>query len=218
MELTRQTVTAADISAEIEVLSYAYDGDLPIEVIARVDLGDGTNPLAGAGGNYTANIYLNGVLVSPATTVLVASGTEQTILVSRPVPLVTDDVISIRIIGQVTDTSTTVVSALRDATPAKADDLTGTGDVLVDHDYGGTDALRVLEPGTEASIGGVDIQAFLTEDYAAGRRSAAHRKGRTSSKADGRWQNPISLDQDDYTLVFSKAGLYSTRTVSLTVE
>lgn len=82
---------------------------------------------------------------------------------------------------------------------------TGSGDTLVDHDTGGTDAMRVVDPDGNG-IAGVTVTAFVAADLTA-LGSAAEAEARTTTLSDGRWANPLSLDGGvEYTIRFTKFG------------
>lgn len=216
MELKRETKTGLDISAEAEVLSYTYTGASPIEVIARIDLGSGANVLSGVGGLYLANMYLDTVGVTPLGEIVVPAGRTRTIIISKLVPLEPGDAVSIRVLGLPGDVSVNTISSLRDATPAKAEDILGSGAVMVDHNFGSTDALQAVTPGG-VGVNDVDINAFLTSDYAANRRTSQYVAARTTTGPDGRWARAMMLDPGSYTLVYYKQGQYGPNTIAITV-
>lgn len=88
------------------------------------------------------------------------------------------------------------------------------GDVAVNHDTGGTDALAYQTPGG-AGIADADVFAYLKSDYDAGHFSPV---GHTTTVAAGRWLTPIYLNTgSDYTLVFSKPGIYGPDIQTLTL-
>jgi hypothetical protein len=106
-------------------------------------------------------------------------------------------------------------------TEERADNLdalvgTGSGAVLVDHDYGGDDELAYLDQHGVGIVGGT-IKAFLTADYDAGDRDSAHVRGQTTTDPMGRWLNPIALDPGDYTLIFYKPGYFNPTVEEITV-
>lgn len=92
----------------------------------------------------------------------------------------------------------------------------GAGSVVVDHDYGGTDALAVK---TAAGMGidNAEIWAYLKSDYDAGNRSSSYIVARTRTNVYGRWATPMQLDPATYTLYIFKQGLYAPTTVEITV-
>lgn len=76
---------------------------------------------------------------------------------------------------------------------------------VVDHNTGGTDALRYL---TTAGLGisGATIRAYLKADYDAGTFTL---RATTTTTDSGRWATPLYLDHTTaYTLVFEKDGSY----------
>jgi hypothetical protein len=91
-----------------------------------------------------------------------------------------------------------------------------SGNILVDHNYGGTDNLTA-QTAAGAGIDEVLIQAFLSSDYATGNRSAAFVRGSTRTDVNGRWLTPFALDAETYTLVYFKQGTYGPNTVNVTV-
>jgi hypothetical protein len=91
---------------------------------------------------------------------------------------------------------------------------TGDGDVLVDHNYGGTDELLVEDDDGNA-IDGATIRAVTQADYDNG--NPYNINGKTTTGADGRWVAPLMLNPDDYYLVISKPQSIETKLVELTV-
>lgn len=94
-----------------------------------------------------------------------------------------------------------------------SDTWAGLGDILVDHNYGGTDALRVTQDGV--GIDGATIRAYRTTDYNAGTYT---KRGEAVTGTDGRWIAPMMLDAGDYTLVISKSSAYQSQVVEITVS
>ena len=92
----------------------------------------------------------------------------------------------------------------------------GSGATLVDHNYGGPDALRYVAPNGVGIEGGI-IQAFIKEDYDQGKRSRGYIIAESVTGADGRWLRPMALDPGTYTLVFFKQGDYQPSVVDITV-
>jgi hypothetical protein len=215
MELARVVKLNFSLASEVEVLNYVYTGDEPIEVMARVMLGSATRPIAG-GGLYKSRIYLNDVVLSPESDVVVQPGRTETILVSRAIPLERDDVVSIRAVGLSTDLAVDAITSLRDVTPAKITDFTGGGSVLVDHNYGGTDALTVMTL-SNVRIDNATILAYRRDDYLAGQRTSEFVVGQTTTNVDGRWVSPIMLDVGEYTLLVYRQGVITAKSFNLSV-
>lgn len=206
MELARVTKTSLDISTEVEVLAYTYSGTAPIEVQARVDLGDVSKPIVG-GGNYEVYFYLDGVKVVPAGAVTIQPGQTRAILVCRSVPLEAGDVVSVRVRGLGGDTSINSVSTLRDVSAVKVSDVAGVGPVQVDHNYGSADRLAYKTSGG-LGIVGATIRVYNTADYDAGNRSAAYVVAMATTTALGRWARPVMLAPGSYTLVYYLTNAY----------
>ena len=79
--------------------------------------------------------------------------------------------------------------------PYNADSPIGEGSTRVDHDYGSTDALRILDEDTLVPIDNAFLYVYLTEDYDAGRTNKAKfLKAWTTTNTDGRWTSPLYLD------------------------
>lgn len=219
MELQRTSTPNLNITSEAQVFSYTYTGASPLEVIARIDMGDVTKPIQG-NGTYVMNFYINGVLVTPTSSTLVPVGVTKTIVVSRPVPIYTNDTVTLKVIGLAGDTSVDLLATLRTATPLQKTDIYGTGPVAVDQNYGGTNALAYLTA-LGAGIIGASIFAYLTSDYNAGNRGQAFLQGRTLTVAGGAWQAPLMLTplgiSGGYTLMFFLPPAYGPDVVQITV-
>lgn len=74
----------------------------------------------------------------------------------------------------------------------------GLGQVSVDHNYGGTDALQITDG--VAGIPNVQIAAYLKTNWDAGLRDVSYVLGSTSTDINGRWQTPLMLDPETYVL------------------
>lgn len=216
MELHRQTETAIDISTAAEVFDYLYSGEDPIEVMARVEIGDDIHPIVGNGA-YALDVFLDDVPLSPQSVVHVASGRTRTIIPSRHIPLVYGDRVTLKVTGRSADTAVSLTSSLRDVTPAKVTDLVGSGAVPVDHDYGGTDELAVQTP-DGVGIAGVSVIVYYAADYDASRRSAAYVIATGKTTVGGRWVAPILINPGDYVLVMEKSPGFRAQAKRLTVS
>lgn len=205
-ELWRETHTNLDISTEIPVMTFTYSGTDQKEVLARVDLGDNVKPIAG-NGDYTCRFYVNDALISPSTSTAVAAGITRTIVVSRALPIESGDEVVITVMGQAGDTAINVVTTLRDATPIVVSAVLGAGEIMVDHNYGGADALTYKTPGN-VGIDNAFIRIYLTTDYDIGHTTSAYIVATTHTDVNGRWTHPVMLDPEAYTLVYYKQGQY----------
>lgn len=87
------------------------------------------------------------------------------------------------------------------------------GRIAVDHNTGGTDAMRYIDE-EGAGIAGATIRAYVTEDYDAG---VYDLRAKTVTGDDGRWKTPLYLsDGVPYTIVFEKDGEYGPDTQEVT--
>lgn len=206
MELAKITRLGLNISVETEFFSYTYGGTETKEVLARIDLGDDTGPIAG-NAPYALTVYINGVPVSPSASVQVAAGVTRTVMISKALPLTSGDVLSLRVLGGPTDVAVNAVVSIRDVTPLRADELMGSGSVLVDHNYGGPDALA-YRAANGTGVNDADIYVYLKSDYDAGRRGVNYVLARTKTNVTGRWTQPVMLDPETYTLICFKQGYY----------
>ena len=93
----------------------------------------------------------------------------------------------------------------------------GTGSVVVDHDYGGADALAYKTAGG-VGIDNAVIRAYLKTDYDAGNTGSGYIVATTTTDVNGRWTNQMNLDPATYTLYYFKQGAYGPDTQEVTVE
>lgn len=89
---------------------------------------------------------------------------------------------------------------------------TGDGDIAVNHNYGGTDELRITKSGQP--VDGATIRAYLATDT----DFSDSTPPTTFTGSDGRWIAPLMLDEDDYVLVISKPDVIVAKQYELTVE
>lgn len=215
MPLHTQSHTGIDISSEIEVLSYTNDTGRDLVVVCQIIAGSVDNPITGSGA-YLAELLIDDVQAIPTSPVTVAA-IGAVIMSSREVLLNDGQTITAMLTGRPGDTVVDVVANLGDMTPVRRSDILGNGTVPVDHDYGGTDALRVLD-NVAAPVASATITAYSKADYDAGNRASIYIKGLTTTKPDGRWLNPISLMPGEFYLIVSKPGEFQTTIKALTVS
>lgn len=117
--------------------------------------------------------------------------------------------------GATWSSSSDTLEAIRDAIEA-IDAGGGSGNTLIDHDFGGTDELRVVD-GNGNGIQSVTILAYVASEFAANPLTATVR-ATARTGPDGRWESPyMMLDEDtEYTLYFFKAGVYGPATTNIT--
>jgi hypothetical protein len=95
--------------------------------------------------------------------------------------------------------------------------VSGNGTVVVDHDYGGDDALAV-QTQTGEGVRQATIWAFTKADFDAGHRDASRVKGQTLTDDSGRWATPMLLEPGFYVLMIFKQGEIPVTDVALTVQ
>lgn len=89
---------------------------------------------------------------------------------------------------------------------------TGTGDVLVTQDTGGTDTYRVMY--NSLPVDGAQVYAYSPDAYVPGGQPDAQ----TVTGSDGRWISGLFLDPGAYKLVFVLPGHFQTTVLDLTVS
>jgi hypothetical protein len=88
--------------------------------------------------------------------------------------------------------------------------------VMVDHDYGGADALQIVRNDGHP-IDGATVHAFVSADWAANRREPEYIVARALTDANGRWTSPMLLNPGNYVLLVYKAGEITSDTFDVTV-
>jgi hypothetical protein len=84
----------------------------------------------------------------------------------------------------------------------------GTGDIAVDHNYGGTDNLS-YQTASGQGIADAVIEVFTQTDWDLGNRHPSYAVALSRSMADrGRWVRQVMLDAGNYMLRYSKAQAY----------
>lgn len=109
------------IASATTIGAYTHDGENEVLVQARVDLAG----IVG-GVSYTLITYVNGLVISPDSTVPVPSGRTQAIMQSRSLILNVGDEIIFQCVGDAADTAVDVSIALMDVTPVTVPILTET--------------------------------------------------------------------------------------------
>jgi hypothetical protein len=92
------------------------------------------------------------------------------------------------------------------------EDAAGPVGTLIDHNYTGTDALRVVK--NSVGVGGVSITAYLQNEWDAGVRDVVDS---AVTGSDGRWQAAMRLEDGNYVLLFEKPGVIQSNTVQIAV-
>jgi len=87
------------------------------------------------------------------------------------------------------------------------------GQIAVDHNTGGTDALRYVDSGG-SGVGGAVVRAYVKADYDAGTFTV---RAKTVTNDDGRWEEPLYLAHEvSYTITFYKSGVGGPDAVEVT--
>jgi hypothetical protein len=207
-----------DISSAAVVLSYVNTFERPLLVVARIEIGSSANPING-GSTYLVQARIDGVFVSPDSSVIMPHGRTRSMLQSRVASLSPGQTLEVLVTGNNLDTVVDVEAVLDDTTPATITDLVGEGSIPVDHNYGGTDELRIVSA-PDVGVLDANITAFLKSDYDSGNRSHQYVRGRTTTNINGRWRNTLALAPEVYVLVISKPQVIVTYTheLDLTAE
>jgi hypothetical protein len=213
--LAESVVDSEDISEFVTVFSYTNNTTRELTVLSQLEVGSFSKPIAG-NGNYELKILIDDVELLPNS--LVRAATQPYVgFQSRHISLHVNQVLTVKLKGQPSDTDVHIETILNDVTPVLVSDLAGVGLIPIDHNYGGTDNYRVMSS-DGSSVQDATITAYLASDYAAGNRSVSYIRGRTTTNVSGRWRSPLMLDADDYKLVVAKPSGYQTSVVDLTVS
>jgi hypothetical protein len=97
--------------------------------------------------------------------------------------------------------------------------IAGTGSVLVDHNYGGPDALA-YHNGAGCPIEGATVYVFPAAAYAAAQPSFPARTtaiARANTAGSGRWDTGLQLNPGNYVLLFERVGDYGPDVQAVTV-
>lgn len=213
--VAQQLNVSASIYPSGEAIRYTNPYDRELIVLCEAELGSQDAPIAG-NGTYTLRVAIDDVEIVPDSTVTARADQTQITVQSRHLIVPASGVISIRVLGRTGDTAVYCRVTIYDVTPARNEDLFGTGTVIIDHNYGGLDALRIVAP-TGAAIEGVELRAYTAADYNAGRRSRETIRGITKTDVEGRWRNVLMLSVGSYKLVCAKPSQIETRVVDLEV-
>lgn len=215
--LKREEHLGVDITSEYVALTYTRPVTAaPAVVIPRIDLTS-----VGGGGIYVGRALIDGNQVTPKSSITFDTGQTKGVLQGREITVEAGDILTVTVTGQGSDTAADIHAALFDNTPLTEDALdgiTGSGEVEVNHNYGGADNLRYVVEEDGAGIGDAVVRAYLSDDYSAGNRTTDYLRAEVRTASDGRWQQTMMLDPNDYTLVFYKPGHYGPDVRQITVS
>lgn len=95
--------------------------------------------------------------------------------------------------------------------------LDGDGSILVNHDYGGTDALKIVDQ-FGVGIDNATVRVYTADDYNAGSTELQFVVAETRTDVNGRWESSLMLDPGDYVLLVFKQKVAAPQAIELTVE
>lgn len=104
-------------------------------------------------------------------------------------------------------------------TPVYKHPIVGAGSVLVDHNYGGADALA-YHNGAGCPIEGATVYVFTAAAYAAAQPGFPDRDtavARSNTAGSGRWDTGLKLNPGNYVLLFERVGDYGPDVQAVTV-
>lgn len=212
--LASNTLIGADLTSQVETLTYTYNGVDEKVVMSQMVVGSDTNGLSGAGGDYRVDVTIGGSLAQPTSVVPVSSGQSKATFNSRQFVIKPGDIIKIYLQGLPGDLTVDVATYLIDATACGV--TVGGGSVPVNHDYGGTDNLA-YKTADGVPIDNAEIRIYLQSDYDAGHFGNEYIKGSTTTDVNGRWLNVIMLDPGDYVVFAFRQPDYGPDIKSFTV-
>ena len=214
MQLISTTTTTGSIVTPLLVLNYNGPSATSL-VLLRLKLGSGANLIAG-NGVYTVGVLINDVQVMPVSSFTVPNGVTSCYPISREAVLLANDTLKVNVTGQAGDTNVTVIAELFDVTPLNAAMFSGTGTVLVNHNYPTTDNMTLLD-GAGMPIVGACIYIYLAADFVAGRLAPEYIVARSLTTEGGVWANPVALNPGSYYAYFFKQGSMTPTNVAFTV-
>jgi len=97
--------------------------------------------------------------------------------------------------------------------------IVGCGQIVVDHDYTGTDAL-IYTTAAGCAVEGADVYVFTQAEFDEHGTTIARTLavGKTKTRVNGRWLQSLRLDVGDYVILYEKPGEYGPDTYELEVE
>lgn len=167
-------------------------------------------------GVYGLRLLVNGNLVVPITNLSVPSGATAVTAYSREIIVQANEAFSVQVSGQGGDTSCLVTTTVYDITPVSQSQLTGSGAVLVDHNYPGPDDMLVLD-GDGAGIVGACIYIYTKADFDAGEMGPERIVAQSSTTTNGEWALPVALDAGQYVAWIFKQGVTAPASLEFTV-
>lgn len=106
----------------------------------------------------------------------------------------------------------------RDPRPAQG--FEGCGDIVIDHNYTGADALAYVDA-TGYAVSGAAVYVFNKSDFDAAYPALPDRSlavAQTTTTTNGRWAIALNLFAGDYSVLYEKTGEYGPDTQFITVQ
>ena len=103
--------------------------------------------------------------------------------------------------------------------PRTVESFEGCGNILVDHNYGGPDALSYIDA-TGTGVLGADVYLFKQADVTAANPDLPNRTlavAKTTTEANGRWAQAVKLNAGSYSALYEKLGAYGPDLYPITV-
>lgn len=193
----------------IQNAGYLGDFGVGAQVRFKVTSYDGTGAPAAIAGGLTLSVYKDASLIQSSAGVSII-GDFDTLVGLQHVAIDTDATPSFYTagsdfyvvvfggsVGGVSLSPLVVASfSIKNRSTPTIPALAGDGNIPVDHNTGGIDALRYTIAAAPADD--VTIKAYLKSEYDAGTRTV---RGTAHTGVDGRWLNPLMLNAGTYTLV-----------------
>lgn len=216
MQLLASNTTTGSLVTPLQIISYTHDAPWAFLVQLRVIIGVPSFLIVG-GGVYTITVTVNGNLVVPVSSFTIPSGITSSISLSREIILNTDDVLVVSVQGQAGDTSAGATVAIYDVTPATIGETSGTGQVLVNHDYPAANDMTLLD-GAGTPIVGACIYIYTEDDFSNNRLTPEYIVARSLTVEGGFWKQPVALNAGSYVAYFFKQGVMSPTSIPFSVE
>jgi len=213
--LSQQINNDTNIDPSGQILLYTNATDAEVVILCEIELGNDADPIVG-GGVYSVRAAIDDVEIIPDSQVIARSGQTKVVIQSRHLVLAAGATIKLLALGRTGDVDVYSRVTIYDVTPLRNTDLFGTGTVVVDHNYGGADTLRIA---TAAGVGiqDAEIRAYLATDYDNNQRNPTTVRGKTNTDVNGRWRSVLMLAIGTYKLLISKPSQIQTKVITLEV-
>lgn len=212
--LTTNSVTGS-IVTPLTAITYTQSSPMNLLAMLRVAMGSTGNPIAGSG-TYTISVYVNSILMVPVSAFNVPAGATKAFSISREIVLAEDDVLTVTVQGQGSDSSVALTVDVYDVTPVTVGESTGTGQTLVDHNYPTANNMTLLDGAGEPIVGAC-IYIYLDADFTDGNLAPEFIVAKSTTIEGGIWKQPVALNDGAYVAYFFKQGVMSPTSLSFTV-